>query len=102
MLGCYRVMRVPALALAVLGLAACHRGTLQDDAGTGGFTLDGAIPGGDAGGASDATGLPDVPFPTADANCGKISSVASFVAPEMLVVLDRSVSADPTQRTSRM
>jgi hypothetical protein len=90
-------MRLPALVLAVLGLASCRRGTLEDDAGTGGFTLDGAGPGGDAGGATDAADLPDVPFPTADANCGHISNVASYLNPDILVVLDRSISVNPTQ-----
>src|SRR5262245_11198575 len=99
MLGWYRVMRLPALALAVLGFAACRRGTLQDDAGTGGFTVDSAIPGADAPGAdapgaTDVADLPDVPFPTADANCGKVGFTAIRLSPDMLIVLDRSIAVD--------
>jgi hypothetical protein len=99
MLGCYRVMRLPALALAVFGLAACRRGTLQDDAGTGGFALDSAIPvadapGADAPGAADGAGLPDVPFPTADANCGKVGFAANRLSADMLIVLDRAIGLD--------
>src|SRR4051794_4781341 len=96
MLGCYRVMRLPALALAVFGLAACRRGTLQDDGGTGGFTLDGAIPRADAVGTTDATALPDVPFPSADANCGKVGLAGSRLSADMLIVLDRAIGLDPS------
>src|SRR5881392_3967899 len=89
MLGCYRVMRLPALALAVLGLVACRRGTLQDDGGTGGFTVDSALPGADAPGASDRADdladLPDVPFPTADANCGKVGLGGSRLSADILI-----------------
>jgi hypothetical protein len=94
MLRWYRVMRPAALALAVLGLVGligligCKRGALQDDAGTGGITL----PGADGAGATDLVDLPDVSYPTADANCGTISTVGSYLAPEILVVQDRSIS----------
>jgi len=79
-----------------MGLAACRKGALQEDAGTGGFTLDGALGGGGPG-TADGAGLPDGPFPTADANCGQISTVATRVPPEILLVLDRSISIDQTQ-----
>jgi hypothetical protein len=97
MIGWYRAMRLPALALAVLGLAACRKGALQEDAGTGGLTLDGGLGVGGPGTADGAVLPDDGPVPTADANCGQISTVATRVAPEILVVLDRSISIDQAQ-----
>ena len=89
-------MRLPALALAMLGLAACRRGALQDDGGTGGITLPGAdAPAAtDSPGATDLGDLPDVAFPTADANCGQISVTSNYLAPQILVVQDRAISGD--------
>jgi hypothetical protein len=103
-------MRAAPLALAVLAAGAataCRRGALQDDAGGIGTIGIDAAPSGHGGagmsdggppGAGDGPGRPDVPPPTADANCGMtgIGGVAP-INPELLVVLDRSIAGDPTR-----
>ena len=90
---------VARAALIALAFVACGRRSLQDDGGTGHITPapDGAIPGDDTRGATDVADLPDVPFPTADANCGKVVAESHYLAPEILVVQDRSISLDPTR-----
>jgi hypothetical protein len=97
----YRAMRVAALVLVGVAGFGCRHGTLQDDAGgTGTFGLDGGIPGDGGVGATPITG-PGAGdggawLPTADNNCGKIGLGKSYLAPEILVVLDRSANANTT------
>ncbi|HXU04125.1 MAG TPA: hypothetical protein VN903_24360 [Polyangia bacterium] len=94
-------MRVAPLAMIALAGLGCRRGALQQDAGTGFITGDGApggdtratgdgLPGGDAPG--DSPGLADVRWPTADANCGQREIVGGLLASQILVVYDRSVA----------
>jgi len=103
MLHWYRAMRIAPLALAALAGIGCRRGSLQGDAGTGVITSD-AAPGDVAPGDGprrdglrpDLPGLGDARTPSADANCGMSSIMGRYLAPELLVVLDRSIAVDPT------
>jgi hypothetical protein len=119
MLEWYRAMRGSSLALAFLALTlpaglACRRGALEPDAGGsgGGLSPDaagGLLGGGGAGGGGGPTGsgggssgpdggpgASDADVPTADANCGQSSITGAALAPEILIVLDRSISVDQT------
>jgi hypothetical protein len=92
----YRCMRVGALILAALAGIACRRSALQEDGGgTGSVGFDAASPGDAA--SLEAAGPVDVRLPTEDANCGKVGVTGSVVPPEILIVLDRSVSVDQTR-----
>jgi hypothetical protein len=99
-------MRASALVLVALAGFACRRGALQPDAGgSGTIGFDAGLPGADGSandgpGTSDGPGSADVSLPTADANCGMTGLVKAYLAPEILVVLDRSISVDPTQWTN--
>jgi hypothetical protein len=95
MLQWYRVMRIPTLALLALVGTACSRGSLREDGGgTGVLTFDaGPVDGSPA----DAVRGFDGPAPTADANCGSTRLKGGHLLPQILVVLDRSVSVDPAQ-----
>jgi hypothetical protein len=90
MLQWYRVMRTLALAVAVVAGMSCDRRSLQDDAGGGGSIMFDAAGDGGAG-AADRT------LPTPGANCGMATVAGGYVAPEILVVYDRSISGDPVQ-----
>jgi hypothetical protein len=105
MLQGYRAMRALPLATAlVFGLSAgagCRGGALQPDDGGGGMlALDAAgARGGDGGpmGGDGSPGAADVRLPTADANCGSTTLAAGSVPPQILVLLDQSVSHDRTK-----
>src|SRR3954449_5378244 len=90
----YRVMRIPALALLALVGTACSRGSLREDGGGTGVIMFDARP--VDGAPADAVRGSHGPAPTADANCGSTTLRGFPLLPEILVVLDRSVSADPT------
>src|SRR5262245_36151727 len=99
MLHWYRAMRIAPLALVALAGIGCRRGSLQEDAGTGIIMFD-AGPGDGAptdGWPRDQVGLGDAQGPTADANCGRSNIMGLYLAPEMLVVLDRSITVDATR-----
>lgn len=92
-------MRAAALVLVGVAGLGCRHGTLQDDAGgTGTFGFDGGIPGDGPVGATHITGGGGAGggprLPTADNNCGALTTRKSYVPPEILVVLDRSANAN--------
>jgi len=104
-------MRASSLVLALLAGAGCRRSALESDAADAaavgtppdgspadeGMRSDGPPAAGDAPSQNtDATPAYDGPVPSADANCGVLTYQKIFVPPDMLVVLDRSISVDPT------
>jgi len=99
----YRGMRGGALVLAALAGIACRRSALQEDGGgTGSIGFDAASPG-DAGtpprdaGGLDAIGAGDDGPPAIDASCGQLSAVGFVSPPEILIVLDRSITIEPAR-----
>jgi len=89
-------MRSGVIALLVLAPLGCKRASLQPDAGgVGTLGRDGGIGTGTGGaGAGDGGAVGDAAGSPFDATCGVMSLGGGYVAPQILVLLDRSVSQD--------
>jgi hypothetical protein len=92
----YRVMRASPLVLVLLAGLACNRGALQPPGGGGGagmLSLDAAGTGDGAVG-DGGPGASDVAIPTPDANCGLMTLSFTYRVPEILILLDQSVTGN--------
>ena len=93
-------MRPSRLALVLLAGVACRKGELQPDAGGGGMLSFDATAGDGLGTGDGDQGATDVVPPTRDNNCGLSTSTSSYHPPQILVLVDESVSGDKTKWTS--
>lgn len=88
------VVRTAWLALLVIAGGGCRRGSLQRDAdGAGIITADASADWIAGDGRPPPSLAPDA-APTADANCGRTDFSESVYPPDILVLLDQSVSGD--------